>query len=916
VSFGNVDWRSFSFFSKGAFMNVNSRQKNAALVFAVAAVIGAGKFASPVFATTYTTNSSTEYNVETTTQYNNTTSFEIYAGTSGYPNFGLFNFSSTLLMNANGTGIISSNNQVLSINSDAQLTLGDFTDSYNTPGSTFAVYLCNNPSALSGATYTTANAPQGISPTLLSNLIPLGNITYPAIQGTGNSTVTPLTLTSAAESYLVNQINTSGNISIIVAPTLATSDVAFTGPTSSSPPILQLDLTTEAGSVSNSNFTFNTSLGGTGNISAGVTAKALTINLGRVIYNSANATLTVPITNSGTGNGTYTLTGSASSGTEPGGVGTAGTEPVGTGATSTITVGLASQTLGPGSITPSNPVSATVTVNDISNSSDAPAVITVTASQLVASRIIDNVGYGNANTTIVPFGKILGGTSSAPQIVTLDTENTNIPDYTSNSVTTVELVGNATLTSKFSNSTVFTDGATVNTGTSNTTFNGAGNVDQTANVTVTFNAGATAGGLYQSKASALEENPPSGSSSVAKDYYDGYISIPLTNLDNALGASATPTARIYTEADVYQPASVTNSVSGNNVLLTNAAHTNNNVTIYSQTVDIGARASAQVVSVNLVGQAGYTTNLAPNTMIVDSAADVGGLPVTAASFAPAGKWNGTYTGTLTVGLENDQTSGIYGVAPNDLPTQVIPLSMKVSGNTGPASVNVLAGGSFAGYSISSGTAENSNVSLLGGTSTSGNTITLSSFAAPSSSHADSERATITETGSDTFVLQIADPLITNDSVELAYTNGSGVNVLAVSGDTGGTPAEVAGPYNGTTTLGAYGVDPIGHTAWAVINHIGTFEAFSRLLGDTNGDGTVSVNDLSLVLANLGTTSALWSQGNFDGAATIDLTDLNDVLNNIGTSLPTGAVATPEPTTLGIGAFAVAGLVLRRRRAAR
>ena len=53
-----------------------------------------------------------------------------------------------------------------------------------------------------------------------------------------------------------------------------------------------------------------------------------------------------------------------------------------------------------------------------------------------------------------------------------------------------------------------------------------------------------------------------------------------------------------------------------------------------------------------------------------------------------------------------------------------------------------------------------------------------------------------------------------------------------------------------------------------------------LVGDANVDGHVDLTDVSIVLNNFGsTTSAKWSDGNFDGAATIDLTDLSFVLNN-------------------------------------
>ena len=297
-------------------------------------------------------------------------------------------------------------------------------------------------------------------------------------------------------------------------------------------------------------------------------------------------------------------------------------------------------------------------------------------------------------------------------------------------------------------------------------------------------------------------------------------------------------------------------------------------------------------------------------------ADAAGI--TAANFDPTNKWNGTYKGTLPVTMQNDQTIG--GATPNDLGTTNFALSVPVTGNSGNASVGVLAGGSFAGYSIPRGAGKNSTISLLGGTSTSGNTISVV-WSDASSARAASDKATLSETGTDTFVVQMSyDPSVTGDSLELASTNGSGVNVLAVDGDSdgGASASETVGAYTGTTTLGAYGIDPVAHTVWAVVNHVGAFEAFSRMTGDANGDGKVDLNDLNAVLNHLGTSTALWSHGNFDGASTIDLTDLNDVLNNLGTALPVGAVvtATPEPTTLGIAGLGVAGMLLRRRRAAR
>jgi fibronectin-binding autotransporter adhesin len=94
-----------------------------------------------------------------------------------------------------------------------------------------------------------------------------------------------------------------------------------------------------------------------------------------------------------------------------------------------------------------------------------------------------------------------------------------------------------------------------------------------------------------------------------------------------------------------------------------------------------------------------------------------------------------------------------------------------------------------------------------------------------------------------------------------------------------------------------------------------------MTGDANGDGSVDLNDLNLVLSDLGTSTNLWTGGNFDGAPTIDLTDLNDVLNSLGTSLASGSAvgevtSAPEPASLSVLALGAGILMGRRRRSHR
>ncbi len=55
-------------------------------------------------------------------------------------------------------------------------------------------------------------------------------------------------------------------------------------------------------------------------------------------------------------------------------------------------------------------------------------------------------------------------------------------------------------------------------------------------------------------------------------------------------------------------------------------------------------------------------------------------------------------------------------------------------------------------------------------------------------------------------------------------------------------------------------------------------------GDINGDGTVNLADLSIMLANYGTTSGMsYEDGDLDGDGDVDLADLSRLLANYGSS---------------------------------
>jgi hypothetical protein len=70
-----------------------------------------------------------------------------------------------------------------------------------------------------------------------------------------------------------------------------------------------------------------------------------------------------------------------------------------------------------------------------------------------------------------------------------------------------------------------------------------------------------------------------------------------------------------------------------------------------------------------------------------------------------------------------------------------------------------------------------------------------------------------------------------------------------------------------------------------------------------------------VLTNYGQTGMTWSQGEFAGDGTVDVNDLTIVLTNFGTSSGAGIAAVPEPSwvvLLTIGAMTLLALAKRRR----
>jgi hypothetical protein len=252
------------------------------------------------------------------------------------------------------------------------------------------------------------------------------------------------------------------------------------------------------------------------------------------------------------------------------------------------------------------------------------------------------------------------------------------------------------------------------------------------------------------------------------------------------------------------------------------------------------RAAATIASRTLAGDAGWSVS----GLGVGTSVAAGGVGSGAVAFADAGKLNGTYTATFTLGLQHDQS--LPGATSSDVGELSWNLETTVVGRTGSGTAAVGGGGSYAGLGITSAAARGSQAALLAGTAADAASVSMSFAAAPEGDFL-SDVLTLQGTAGDAIVLSL-----TYDSASLgdllpadlflgwldtrvgSATAGEWVNSVLgnsanlVSLETaylGSWEAYVAefSPGSPAAALGAWGVDTSATPrVWAVVDHNSQF----------------------------------------------------------------------------------------------
>lgn len=654
------------------------------------------------------------------------------------------------------------------------------------------------------------------------------------------------------------------------------------------------------------------------------------VDLGRVVAGNATSSATVNLNSAGGATNYQDVSQDGSVVTPASGpVAASGTTPVsvkiGAGAVPTSTVG--------------TDVSTHALIQNTGEDNDTNVDVNLKV-HVVANRFVDNFDentFTGGSSAPVDFGKMLVGSTKTITGVTITTVNSGVPSLDSTSLTTVTLPADS-VSGFAGGSTSGYATTTLSAGTNGAvTFDDGGDYD-TRDVTLTV----IQSGIVTVNSTGGQRSP-------------GYLSIPLIQNDTAVGASGD--ARVYVSGDFYAPALVTGDATavapGGTITLTNNLPPTSDSTsgkrlgaqVTSTSIDQSGWSVSGISAGTTIGgsRAGYTANSVTNPPMISTITG-------SVSFDPTGKLNGTYGATLTIGLQNDQTQGVYGVTANDLASTTEPLSATVSSNP---SVQVGA------YSLNGGTLSAPATNLTGSFSQTGGASTFASLIGggaisvsggsmilSGSSSANLVRSlTITGTGK-------VD--LTNSKLAIDYTGGTPANAIRLAllagsangwtGMTGLTSSDAAANTAASYAIGYAEASQVLGAAGGTWNGV-TVDGTALLLketyfGDANLDGKVNADDFALadkgMATNLATGSARWTDGdfNYDGSVTsADFLLMDTAFAQHGGALSPEFLAgreaefgeayvnsliaaVPEPTSLGLVGIMGAGLLARRRRVAR